>query len=176
MMEPLALFFSASGRIAPKPFALAVAALYLVSFAARGLLATPVLMRGGMFPFALVQAVVVWSWFSLHAKRRRDAGRGIGAAIAVAVLFAIAVMLVMFVGLFTGMPGEGAALGDAPPAAGQAEIIIVIYLLALFTGDPHLGMFGYFLMGIFLLILAPIVTALLFSLWTGTRPSLPVPS
>jgi uncharacterized membrane protein YhaH (DUF805 family) len=172
-MDPLALFFSASGRIAPKPFALAVSAVYLVSFAARWLLATPVLVRGGIFPFALVQAVVVWSWFALHAKRRRDAGRGIGAAIAVAVLYAIAMTIVMFIGQFTGTPGEAVVPGEAQPSAGLAEIFIVVYLLALFSGSPQIGWFGYLLMGIFVLVLAPIVIALLFSLWTATRASQP---
>ena len=37
------------------------------------------------------QALLIWMWFALHAKRLRDAGRTIGLAVGAAVLYALSV-------------------------------------------------------------------------------------
>ena len=51
-MESLALFFSASGRIGAKPFAIAAAIVYLLAFLSQFLLASPMMARGGMIAYA----------------------------------------------------------------------------------------------------------------------------
>ena len=79
-METLALFFSTRGRVAPRAFAAAVVAVYGAAFLSQLLISAPVMLHAGLVPFALVQAIATWSWFCLHAKRLRDADRGIGAA------------------------------------------------------------------------------------------------
>ena len=73
-MDPLALLFSWSGRLAPRPFAIAIIAVYLVSFFSQVLLGAPVTGRSGLWPFTLLQAALVWAWLVLHVKRLRDAG------------------------------------------------------------------------------------------------------
>ena len=92
-MELLALFFSAFGRLAPKPFARAVIAVYVAAFLSQLLISPPVMLRLGLAPFALVQAMAMWAWFCLHAKRLRDADRPLSPAVAIAVLYALAMIL-----------------------------------------------------------------------------------
>ena len=70
-MESLALFFSGFGRLAPKPFAHAVVAVYVAAFLSQLLISPPVMLRIGLAAFALVQAMAMWAWFCLHAKRLR---------------------------------------------------------------------------------------------------------
>src|SRR5262249_42605091 len=89
-MQSLALFFSARGRLAPRAFAASAAAVYGTAFLSQLLISAPVMLHAGLAPFALVQAIATWSWFCLHAKRLRDADRGIGVAVAIAVLYALA--------------------------------------------------------------------------------------
>src|SRR5262245_64840517 len=92
-MESLALFLSSHGRIARKPFALAVLLVYVLVFASQLLLSTPVTRHANVIPFALVQGLLTFSWYVLHAKRLRDAGRGTGVATALAILYAMSVVL-----------------------------------------------------------------------------------
>src|SRR6478735_7769288 len=96
-MESLALFFSSSGHIARKPFALAAAAVYLLGFLSQFLLAAPVTARASFVPFVLVQGLAGWAWTALHIKRLRDTGRTSGAAIALAVLYALDVVMLLLV-------------------------------------------------------------------------------
>jgi uncharacterized membrane protein YhaH (DUF805 family) len=171
-MDTLALLFSPSGRIAPKPFAIGIVCLYIVSFGSRLLLAQSVMARAGVGPFVLVQIAVIWSWYALHAKRLHDAARGGGAAIAVAINYALAIVVVAIIAMLFAQPtpAADASVSSAAPSPGLAEVLLVLYLFALLTGDPHLGLFGYVLVGLLVLVLAPFVIALVFSVWTGTRP------
>src|SRR5258708_29798815 len=89
-MESLALFFSARGRLAPRAFAAGAAVVYGTAFLSFLLISPPAMLRAGLAPFALVQAIALWCWFCLHAKRLRDADRGTGVAAAIAVLYALA--------------------------------------------------------------------------------------
>jgi len=169
--ESFALLFSASGRIARKPFAVGVVVLYLLSFGARALLAPSELAHGGAILFALAQILLIGIWYALHARRLRDAGRGRGSAVGIAIAYGFGIALVMLIALLLNPPASSAAPEGGPPAARLAELLIVLYLIALLTGQPHLGVFGYMFIGIAMLVLAPIVIAPLFSLWAGTRRS-----
>ena len=73
------------GRLARGPFALAVIAVYLASFASQLLLSAPVTAQVGVVPFVLVQVALIWVWIVLHAKRLRDAGRPTGIVIGIAM-------------------------------------------------------------------------------------------
>lgn len=72
-MESLAFWFSPSGRIAPKPFARGILAVYGAAALSLLLMSAPVMLRVGFAPFAFVQALACWAWFCLHAKRLREA-------------------------------------------------------------------------------------------------------
>src|SRR3981081_4182616 len=94
-METLSSFFSASGRVGPRPCALGGVDIYFRRFLAEMLLSPPVTTRWGVWAFALVQAPLAWAWFVLHVKRLRDASRPIGTALAIAILYALAIILLM---------------------------------------------------------------------------------
>ena len=117
-----------------------------------------------------MQAAATWAWFALHAKRQRDAGRGIGTAVAVAILYSLAIILLLLI--VSLMKGNGAE-SDASPAAGLVGLFFLLYLLAVYAGDPQLGIFGYVLFGIAALIITPIMITILFSILTGIRPTAP---
>ena len=163
-MEWLALFFSARGRVAPRPFAAAVMAVYGAAFLSQLLISAPVMLRAGFAPFALAQAIATWSWFCLHAKRLRDADRGIGAAVAIAVLYALAVILFLLL-VASIMP-----LGDAAQAASGGDVLALSLLITTLMADP--GLFAYVAAGIFVLVFAPVPMAVAFSIWASTRPTL----
>jgi len=168
-MESLALFFSASGRIAPRPFALGAVAVYVLSFLSQALISPSVTARWGVWLFALAQAPLIWAWFALHAKRLRDAGHPSGSAFAIAVLYALALVLLML--LLEPILGSGTdVVATDTPGASFADLWIVLLLFAALTGQPSLGFFYFLTLAMLALILMPIAIALGFSVWTRTRP------
>jgi hypothetical protein len=168
-VPPLALFFSAQGRLAPKPFAVGVIAVYLTTFLAQLLLSPPVIAHGGPAPFALVQGLATWSWFCLHAKRLRDGDHGVGAAAAVAILYGLAVVLFLLMVALIADPVPKDATHAA--SAHLADFFVLLLALAVLTGDPNLGLFAYVVMAVLMLILIPILVAIGFSIFAFRRPS-----
>jgi len=106
-MDPIALFTASDGRLGRKPFWLALAVVYLASFASHWLLTGTVTARSGVWPFAFVQAGILWAWTVVHIKRLRDAGRPAAGAIGVGVLYALSLgLILLLVALFlTDTPG-----------------------------------------------------------------------
>ena len=173
-MNALATIFSASGRIAPRPFALGAAVVYVASFLSQFLLAAPITARASVVPFLLVQIAIAGVWYALHVRRLRDAGRPTGSAIALTILYALAVVLLLLVMLAIDAPGQPTG-PEATPYASVFQIFLVVFLIGMIVGDPNLGMFGYILLGRDRLVLLPIVIAIVFTIWVGTRPALPSP-
>jgi uncharacterized membrane protein YhaH (DUF805 family) len=166
-MNSLALFFSSHGRIGRKPFALAIALVYVLIFASQLLLSTGVTARANVVPFALLQGLLTFAWYALHAKRLRDAGRGTGAATALAVLYAMSVVLfLLLVELVIGVSAGGSG---GKPGGEFAALLFVLFLVAMFSGDPSFGLFFYLATVLLVLIFLPLVIAMGFSLWAGTR-------
>ena len=160
-MESLALFFSARGRLAPRAFAAGAAVVYGTAFLSLLLISLPVMLRLGLAPFALVQAIALWSWFCLHAKRLRDADRRIGVAVAIAVLYALAVILfLLLVALI--MP-----FGDVAQTARADDVLAPPLLIATLTAQT--GIFAYVAAAILALVVAPVPMAIGFSIWAATR-------
>jgi uncharacterized membrane protein YhaH (DUF805 family) len=168
-MEWLAVFFSASGRVARKPFAVGVVLAYGLSFFSQMLLSPPVLARWSVAPFAIMQGLLTWCWFALHAKRLRDANRGIANALAIAILYALAMILLMLL----IVPLSAPSTGQEPPeglGANLASFFVVLVLFAALTGQ-NLDFFFYLALALLVLFLTPILLALLFSIRVGLRPS-----
>jgi uncharacterized membrane protein YhaH (DUF805 family) len=170
-MESLALFFSGFGRIAPKAFAIGAIVVYLLGFLSQFLLAAPLMARGGLVVFVLLQALVTWAWYALHAKRLRDSGRSVAAAAAIAILYALAVVLLLLVMAAATAPTPSA--GGEAPAAGIFEVFLVVFLILLILRDPNLGIFGLIVLGVLAIVMLPFLIAVAFSIWLGTRPSAP---
>ena len=169
-MESLALFFSASGRIAPRPFAVGIVVVYVLAFLSQFLLAAPLMARGGLVAFIAFQIAIVWAWYALHAKRLRDAGRPISPAIALAILYALAIplfLLVMVVAMTPATPSTG---GEAPSGS-ILDVILVLFLFSVIFNNLGLGIFGYIILAVLILVMLPFLIALAFSVWLATRAS-----
>jgi hypothetical protein len=168
-LQPLALFFSARGRLAPKPFARAVVAVYLTAFLSQLLVSPPAIAHAGPAPFALVQALATWSWFCLHAKRLRDGDTAVGAAIAIAILYGLAVVLFLLTIALIADPIPRDATNA--PSADLADFFVLFLFVAMLAGDPNLGLFAYVVMAVLMLVLMPILIAVGFSVFAFGRPS-----
>jgi uncharacterized membrane protein YhaH (DUF805 family) len=170
-MESLALFFSASGRIAPKPFVLGALAVYALSFVSQFLLAAPITSRVSFIPFVAVQAIAGWAWYALHVKRLRDSGRGPGGAVALTIIYALAIVLLLLLMISAhGMtpPPDGNRM---PAAVGMFAIFVVVFLTSLVLGNAAFGVFGYVFLGALVLITLPALISTAFSIWLANRPS-----
>jgi uncharacterized membrane protein YhaH (DUF805 family) len=159
-MHPLALFFSPSGRVTGPPFVLGVAVVFAFGCFSLILLSSRLPASIAVFLFAMAQGVIAWCWFSLHAKRLRDAGLAITPAVAMAVLYCLAMCLLLLVLVSMPLEGEGMAGGNE-----------LLAMLADLASDPEPGLFGYVAMGILLLVLLPVLIALGFSFWLARQPS-----
>jgi hypothetical protein len=87
------------GGLAQKPFALGLTAVYLTGIAAHALLSGEVMARAGVWPFIVVQAVLIALWLVLHIRRLRDAGQGPTAAIGVALVYVLSLALLLIGGM-----------------------------------------------------------------------------
>ena len=163
-MESLAVFFSARGRLAPRAFAAGAAVVYGTALLSALLISPPVLLRAGLAPFALVQAIAIWCWFCLHAKRLRDADRQFGVAVAIAVLYALAVTLFLLLLVALIMP-----FGDVAQSARAEDVPVLSLLIATLTAET--GIFAYVAAAILALVVAPVPVAIGFSIWAATRPA-----
>jgi uncharacterized membrane protein YhaH (DUF805 family) len=175
-MKSLALFLSSSGRLAPKPFALGVLAVYAGSFISQVLISPPLSGRGGLYAFAIVQIALVWAWYALHAKRLNDAGLATGPALAIAVLCALAIVLLMLLVEPVLGPDAATAAGAQGWRDRFGDFWVFLLLIAALSGRPDFGIFYMVAVGILMLILAPIAIAIGFSVWAGLRPSVADPS
>ena len=158
-----------SGRLARQPFAAAVIVVYALGLASQSLLTGPVLARAGVWPFALVHAVLLWVWYVIHANRLRDAARGPGAAIGIASVNLLCMLFVLMLVAMFAEPSPGAE------SAGSVlgTWIVIVFVLAVISGAPHLGLFGILLWVIFVVAMLPVLLAVGFSIWAGSQPSAP---
>jgi uncharacterized membrane protein YhaH (DUF805 family) len=163
---------SFSGRLAPLPFVVAAIVVYLASFGSQVLLSAPVTARMNVVPFALVQAVLIWLWLVLHARRLHDAGRPAGLAVGIAIVYALEVVLLIIV-VWLMLESGMARGGGAGREAGILHLFVILYLLTLLSGDPGLGALQIWIIGFVTLMLLPVAIALGFSLWAATRASAP---
>ena len=163
-----------SGRLAPRPFVLAVIAVYLLSFVSQTLLSAPVTARLSVLPFVLAQTVLIWFWILLHRRRLIDAGRPTGIVIGVALVYALQVVLMVLL-IWMVVAANAGSNEAAVAGAGLLHLFVVLYLLGTMAGDPTLGVLQIWLIGFVAMMLLPVVIALCFSIWTATRPRLSAP-
>ncbi len=96
-MQSVSLLFSPGGRLRPQAFLYGALAVYLAGVGSHLLTTPDVIGRAGLWPFVAAQALLVWIWFVLHAKRLHDAGRGSGLAVGVGVLYVLSIVLLMVI-------------------------------------------------------------------------------
>jgi uncharacterized membrane protein YhaH (DUF805 family) len=171
-MQPLSFLFSPSGRLSPQTFAYTAILIYIAGAASQFLTIPDVVVFGGLWPFVVVQALLLWVWFAAHAKRLRDAGSPIGWAIGASVLYALSIILLLLivVAAFIDTPAKDAANMSATGALGVVLLVTVIAVLLGSTQQHDLT----WLVTTVLVVMAflPIIVALAVTLWAATRPSL----
>jgi uncharacterized membrane protein YhaH (DUF805 family) len=172
VMSPSALLWR-NGRLARGPFVLAVIAVYLASFASQVLLSAPVTDQVGVFPFAVVQAALIWLWIVLHTRRLRDAGRPTAIVIGIAMIYVLEVVLLVL--LIWLMLASAGATGGASTDASIFHLFVILYLLGMMTGDPNLGSLQVWMQGFAAVMLLPVAVSVVFSFWTATRTTLATP-
>ena len=168
-MQALRLLFSPVGRLPPQLFIFAAVAVYLAGAASHLPTVPEFIARNGLWLFLAVQALLVWIWFALHAKRLRDAGRSVGLAAGVAILYALSVALLIIVAVSFYSP-----LADQAPDANTASalgLILLLSIIAILLGAPHYDLAWLMVAVLLVIALVPLVLAVFLTLWAATRPS-----
>jgi uncharacterized membrane protein YhaH (DUF805 family) len=168
-MQALSLLFSPNGRLRPQPFIYGALAGYALGAASQLLTRPDVMMRGGLWPFAASQAVLIWIWFALHAKRLRDADRAAGIAAGVSLLYALSVALLLIVGAaFFDTSANVGLDGNANSVLG---LILLIAIYTTLSGGGAYDLTWVVVAALALLAFLPIIAALALSFFAATRPS-----
>jgi uncharacterized membrane protein YhaH (DUF805 family) len=168
-MQTLRFLFSPSGRLRPQAFILTALSVYAAGAASQWLTAPGFITRGGVWPFAFVQVLLTWIWFSLHAKRLHDADRSAVIAGAAAILCLLAMTLLLF--LIGTLSGALSTQADDPNATSALTLILFIWIVAILSGAPGAN---FYWLGLLMLAVAalPIIFTVVVTLWAATRPSL----
>src|ERR1700739_927401 len=168
-MQTSGSFLSPRGRLKPQPFIYGAAAIYLLGVLSQWLTVPDVLIRAGLWPFIVVQAVLIWFWFVLHAKRLHDAGRAAGLAGGIALLYvlSLALLLILADSFFNTSDGL-MANANATSALG---LILLFYIIVTLLGSMQYDLAWVVVAILTLLAILPIVVTAVFTIWTATRPS-----
>jgi uncharacterized membrane protein YhaH (DUF805 family) len=169
-MQAVRITFSPRGRLQPQPFIYGAAAVYVAGVASHLLTAPDVLGRAGLWPFVVVQVILTWIWFTLHAQRLHDAGRTSGVAVGVCLLYVLSIVLLLIVadGFFNTSNGP---MADAN-ATSALWLIMVLYIVAALLGSTQYDLGWAVVVILTLMAFLPIVVAFVFTIWTATRPSI----
>jgi uncharacterized membrane protein YhaH (DUF805 family) len=167
-MRALRFLFSPAGRLSPQAFLVAAGVVYVAGVAAQSLTMPGVIDRAGLWPFVAVQALLVWIWFSLHARRLHDAGRGAGLAAGVGLLYvlSVALLIVLAASFFNPADGEVADAGTASALG----LILLAAILAVLLGSPHYDLAWLMVAMLTVMALLPIIVAVVFTLWAAKLP------
>jgi uncharacterized membrane protein YhaH (DUF805 family) len=165
---------SPQGRLRPQPFLAAVAAIYIAGALSHWLTVPGVIAHVGLWAFAAAQAVLIWLWFVVHAKRLHDAGRRESLAVAVAILYVLSLVLLLLLAtnFFAGL--EAGSLGDAS-ATSALELVLLLYIVMTLTGPVQYDLTWIVVVILTLFAFVPVVIALVFTLWAATRTSVAQP-
>lgn len=169
-----ALLSLTKGRLAPMPFALGVAGVWIAGIASQFLLIGEMIARAGLWPFIAAQAALIWIWLVLHTRRLRDAGQSPAPAVGVILTYLLSVaLLLLLVAFFTHPDAAGpSSVGESPARDAATGTLLVVFLFnILFT--PDFGVFSTIFKGLIVIAFAPAIISLLFSIRTGMRRRVP---
>jgi uncharacterized membrane protein YhaH (DUF805 family) len=167
-MQTLRLLFSPAGRLPQATFILLAVLVYVAAAASQALTLPSVIKSAGLWPFLVAQIMLVWVWYSLHAKRLRDAGKAVGLAVATTLLYVLSVaLLIIIAGAFLGsLAGQGT---DANTASALG-LILFVSIVALLSGMPRDNLAWLMVALLLLIAYLPIVLAVVTTAWAATRP------
>jgi len=167
-------FLSPAGRLRPQPFLAAIAAVYTAGALSHWLTVPDVIARVGLWAFAAAQAALIWLWFVLHVQRLRDAGRGSSLPIAVALLYVLSLVLLLLLATNFFAGSEAGSLGNAS-ATSALELVLLLYIMMTLTSPAQYDLTWIVVVILTFFAFVPVLVALLFTLWTATRTSVPQP-
>lgn len=168
-MQALASLLSPTGLLRPRAFLIAAIVVYALGAASHLLTAPDIIVRAGPWPFAAIQALLIWIWFTVHRKRLRDAGMAAGLAAGVSLVYALSVVLLVIVEASFAASISGQTL-DAKAASGL-ELILLVAIIAVLLQSSHYDL-TWLVVAILLAIeFIPMVLAIGTTIWTATRPS-----
>lgn len=168
-MRALVSFLSPAGLLRPAAFMAAAIIVYVAGAASHLLTAPDVIVRAGPWPFAAIQALLVWLWFTVHSKRLRDAGLGAGLAAGVSLLYALSVVLLVIVEASFATAISGQAL-DAKAASGF-ELILLVAIIAVLLQSSHYDLTWVVVAILLAVEFIPMTLAIATTIWAATRPS-----
>jgi uncharacterized membrane protein YhaH (DUF805 family) len=171
-MQALRFLFSPAGRLEPRAFMIAAGVVYGLGIAAQGLTMPDVLMRAGIWPFALAQALLVWVWFALHARRLHDANRPIDLAAGAALLYGLSIVLLLIVTIGYFKPYAGTT---DPNATAALNLILFVMVISALTQSASHDIGALIVTVLVVLALLPVIVAVAVTLWAATRPSVTEP-
>jgi uncharacterized membrane protein YhaH (DUF805 family) len=160
---------SPAGRLTPQPFVAAALAVYAAGIGAQWLTMQEVLAYAGIWPFAIAQALLVWIWYVLHARRLHDSGRPADVAAGAAALYALSIVLLLIVAMNFFTPFAGAA---GPNATAALNIVLLIAVIAALTQSSGHDVEGLILGVCIILAFLPVVVAVAVTLWAATGPTM----
>jgi uncharacterized membrane protein YhaH (DUF805 family) len=164
----LRFLFSPLGRLAPQPFVAAVLAVYAAGIGAQWLTMQQVLAHAGIWPFAIAQALLIWIWYVVHAKRLHDADRPVDIAAGAAALYALSIVLLLIVAMNFFTPSAG---GADPNATAALNIILLIAVIAALTQTSGHDLGALILALCIVMAFLPVIVAVAVTCWAATRPS-----
>ncbi len=167
-MHALRFLFSPAGRLEPRAFVFAAIVVYALGVAAQWLTMPDILLRAGIWPFAVAQAVLVWVWYALHARRLHDAGRPVDLAAGAALLYGLSIVLLLIVTIGYFKPYAGAV---DPNATAALNIILFIMVISALTQSASHDVGAIIVTVLMVLALLPVIVAVAVTLWAATRPS-----
>ena len=168
-MQAFGFVLSPRGRLRPQPFVYGALAVYLVGIASHLLTAPDVVSRGGLWPFIVVQAVLIWMWFVLHAKRLHDAGRGDGLAVGLGLLYVLSIVLLLILADSFFNTSDGPMMNAN--ATGALGLILLLYVVSALLGSTHYDLAWAVVAILTLMAFLPVIAALSLTIWAASRPS-----
>jgi uncharacterized membrane protein YhaH (DUF805 family) len=167
-MHALRFLFSPAGRLEPRAFVFAAIVVYALGVAAQWLTMPDILLRAGIWPFAIAQALLVWVWYALHARRLHDAGRPVDLAAGAALLYGLSIVLLLIVTIGYFKPYAGAV---DPNATAALNIILFIVVISALTQSASHDVGALIVTVLMALALLPVIVVVAVTLWAATRPS-----
>ena len=167
-MQTLRFLFSPTGRLEPRAFVFAAIVVYALGVAAQWLTMPDILLRAGIWPFAVAQALLVWAWYVLHARRLHDAGRPVDLAAGAALLYGLSIVLLLIVTIGYFKPYAGVV---DPNATAALNIILLIMVVSALTQSASHDVGVLIVTVLMVLALLPVIVAVAVTLWAATRPS-----
>ena len=168
-MQALRFLLSPSGRLSPQAFLVAAVVVYLAGAASHALTLPTIMVRTGPWLFAAVQALLIWVWYVLHAKRLHDAHSSVGPAIGASILYALSIALLLILAASFYAPPAG-QVSDAS-ATSALGLILLISIVAVLLGSAHYDLTWLVVAILVLLSVLPLIFAIGVTMFAATRPS-----